>query len=405
MREDDIKKSFDNVKPDDIATQRMLNNVLNHSDNKREVSLIKSLNLRKAIPIFAAVFVIVGGLIAFSLGSNNGRDKILEGKRANGTDVISREDGEMAAVGDMAAPVTNQFQIDNKHYIILSDEQKAEFKLPGTISKSDIGDKLTTIVSSVDESLKGLEVYKYLPAGGEAVVAVKKDNEYTLFKFFTFESYNNNQDEDVSAYLKLYGINSGADIEKIQFVGYSEQAKIANRLDIISEITDSGKINEFYDYYSIIKNSSDKYFQKLYNYKSSNSGGQSTGSGQTEVPPDYVKGAAIDLPEKEPNADKINYAEDSIINRDAKASDTPVKSGDTPAADTKPSVSTDTGKAGSTSGSAGSSGDALFNSVTIRIYNQSGLYFDTVYYPNIGFISRHEVKDDFAGFLKDYLGN
>lgn len=47
--------------------------------------------------------------------------------------------------------------------------------------------------------------------------------------------------------------------------------------------------------------------------------------------------------------------------------------------------------------------DALASSITIRIYNKNGVYFETVYYPNIGFISRHEVKDEFAAFLKNCL--
>ena len=50
------------------------------------------------------------------------------------------------------------------------------------------------------------------------------------------------------------------------------------------------------------------------------------------------------------------------------------------------------------SGSVGS--DALGNPITIRIYNRSGVYLETVYYPNMGFISRHEVNDEFAAFLR-----
>lgn len=50
-------------------------------------------------------------------------------------------------------------------------------------------------------------MYRYMPAGGEAVVAVKRETGYQLFRFFAFESYLNNQDEDTRDYLELYGIS------------------------------------------------------------------------------------------------------------------------------------------------------------------------------------------------------
>jgi hypothetical protein len=44
-------------------------------------------------------------------------------------------------------------------------------------------------------------------------------------------------------------------------------------------------------------------------------------------------------------------------------------------------------------------GNALGNPITIRIYNKNGIYYDSVYYRNIGFISRYEVGEEFAAFL------
>jgi len=167
-------------------------------------------------------------------------------------------------------------------------------------------------------------------------------------------------------YLELYGIKSATDIAKVQFIGWSEEAKIEGRLDIISEITDSGKITEFYNYYSVIKNSSDNYFDKLFNYKSSNNESLDNPPEQTEVPPDYTEGVA-------------DIGSDVIIDK------------------------SETGAATSTEGFVGSAGDALNNSVTIRIYNQSGIYLDAEYYPNLSFISRHEVNTEFADFLKDFI--
>jgi hypothetical protein len=371
VRKDDIKKSFDRVEPNDITTQRMLNKVLNYKDNKREVRTMKSINLKKMVQVFAIVLVLVGSLTTYNILNN--KDRVNDSN-------IDRE------TGDAAYQVENQFQIGNKHYILLSQEQKEGFGFPNTINESDIGDQLTTITTSVDASLKGLEVYKYIPAGGEAVVVVKKNNEYVLFKFFAFESYNNNQDEDVIDYLKLYGINSAADISKIQFIGYSEQAKIENRLDVISEMTDSGSISEFFNYYSVIKNSSDQYFKKLFNYKSLNKEEQKATPEPKQLPPDYVEGAVNDLPSSSQSTKKAEYADDLLLEN------------------IEEDTIYDTGEGGVSSGSVGSAGDALNNSVKIRIYSQSGIYFDADYYPNLSFISRHEVKADFASFIKKYIG-
>ena len=51
----------------------------------------------------------------------------------------------------------------------------------------------------------------------------------------------------------------------------------------------------------------------------------------------------------------------------------------------------------------GSAGAALENAVTIRIYNKNGIYYDTIYYPNIGFISRYKLGDNFKAFLNSYV--
>lgn len=51
----------------------------------------------------------------------------------------------------------------------------------------------------------------------------------------------------------------------------------------------------------------------------------------------------------------------------------------------------------------GAAGDALANQLTIRIYNKNGIYYDSPYYRNMGFISRYRVDDDFRGFLSDCI--
>jgi len=385
VKKEDIKKSFDNIEPDGIAIERMLNNVLNHFEKKKEVSLLKTFkfNLKIAISVFAMVFVVAGSLLVYNLIPNNaknygksnvedynkdygieyssGNGSSISGNNSNGNAGNSADDNagsvtEKSSQGASdsvalapeggAARIRNQFQIGNKHYIIMTDSQKAEFNFPDEIAESDIGRKLTTVNVSVDAGLIGSDVYEYIPAGCDAVVAIKINNEYKLFKFFNFESYNKNQDEDVSAYLELYGINSASDIDKIQLMSYSDQAGNKGKLDVINEIKDSERITKFYNFYSVIKNSSDKYFEKLFNYYNV-------------------------LSTRKPAPQEI------IIDS---------RSG-----------------AASSSGYAGSAANALSNSVIIRIYRQNGVYFEAPYYPNIGFISRHEISEEFAAFLRELM--
>ena len=418
MEKEDLKVSFDKIKPSESAKKRMLDNILNYSERKKGISM-KLFNYKKAVPVLALVIVVAGSLFAYNMLKGNFNSSLPPENSVTDDAGFGRE--------DFAAPLLNQFQIDGRHYIILSDELKTEFGLPDSVNENDIGSKITDIALSPDKSLIGSEVYSYIPAGGESVVAVKKDNEYLLFRFFTFESYNNNQDEDAVEYLKLYGIEKADDIAKIQFIRHSEQSKLHGITDIAGEITDSDEIAKFYSFYSVLKNSSDKYFEKLFNFSGSNSGNKGieidiaapdkqsppdgTGSGMTA--PDYT-GHAEDMPlgiaPERSEPDKADIAEDlPLIVSDGVENDIVTSNGDTPVssdttAEIKPSHGMmDMGGAGTVEGTPGSVGDALANPVTIRIYNNSGIYYDTVYYRNIGFISRYEISREFADFIDKYL--
>ena len=48
-------------------------------------------------------------------------------------------------------------------------------------------------------------------------------------------------------------------------------------------------------------------------------------------------------------------------------------------------------------------GNALAEPVTIRIGNQNGVYFESTYFRNIGFISRYEITAEFADFIENYI--
>ncbi|HHW47306.1 MAG TPA: hypothetical protein GXX14_01650, partial [Clostridiaceae bacterium] len=264
MKQEDLKRLFDHIEPDDESRQRMLKNIFNYDYRKQKerISFVKRFSYKVAAPVLILALVVTGSIVAYKLttkdalggnltgrGQESAEERITDGDMA-GTDLLGRSPEDSVAI------IKNQFQIGDRHYILLSEDMKKEYAFPASISEGDIGEKIATITTTVDSDLLGCEVYEYLPAGCEAVVAVKIDNEYKLFKFFSFESYINNEDEDAATYLKLYGINSAEDISKIQFIGHSEDAKLENRMDLIGEITDNKEITEFYNYYSVLKDSS-----------------------------------------------------------------------------------------------------------------------------------------------------
>lgn len=374
MKREDIKIVFDNIEPDMSAKERMLENVLNHSKNKKENAMLP-FNFRKAIPALVLAVVFAGGILAYGLKGIF----FNHGPRNDGSPQTADMIGEDAASGreDMAAPMLNQFQIDDRQYILTSDYVQ-EFGFPAVIDDKDIGQKIATIEKSPDKSLIGCEVFRYIPAGSEAVVAVKRNNEYVLFRFFTFESYINNQDEDAIEYLKLYGIEGPEDISKIRFIVYDEKSKLEGYTNVRGEITDRNEIANFYNFYSVLKNSSDKYFEKLFGY---NGAGYSR---DVEIDSAYP----ADMP--------------------AVGSDTPVSAiidrgeGDVSAASGGIAGIGETG-AGAVAPSQGSAGNALAYPVAIRIYNQNGVYYESMYYRNISFISRYEITAEFAAFIESYI--
>ena len=399
MKREELKSSFDKVEPDQAAQMRMLNNILSHS-GKEKKAMFNMFNYRKALPALGLAIVIAGSILTYDIigGKNNSSPP----EYANPGAADARE--------DMVAPLINQFQLGERHYILLSDDFRTEYGFPQQIDENDIGEKLATITKSVDPSLIGGEVYYYKPAGSEAVVAVKKNDSYMLFKFFTFESYNNNKDEDAVEYLKLFGINSAEDIAKIQFIEYSMESRIKGGFDLIGELTDLDEIARFYGYFSPLKDSSDKYFDKLFNY---NTGGNRGTDVEIDVAPRQVDPVAPDAgqniayPGKDapvnPEPDSIEYAEDMPMVKSDE-----VQKGTTEGRSVltdEPGAIMDMGSTepvtgGTTPSQAGAVGNALANPVYIRIYNKSGIYFETVYYRNIGFISRYEINKEFVDFLE-----
>lgn len=313
MKQKNIKNSFNQVKPDEKAKGRMLTNIIKNRTERNKLFIFK-----KNIPILLLVFILaIGGVTSYLLVLNKNNLN----KTASENNVVSMEDS--------IAEIRDEFYLDDRQYYILDEEKAKEFGFSTEISNRDIGDKLATITTSIDERLLGKDVYHYLPAESEAIVAVEAVDGYTLFRFYNFESYLENQDEAAKEYLELYGINEAADIEKIQFNSHGV-------------MTDTKSIEQFYTYYSGLENASDQYFDSLFNW------GDDKTNDNTEIPSNDTEGES------------------------------------TPAFE-------------------GTSADALANAVKIRIYHHSGVFYQTIYYPNIGFISRHQVADEFATFLGNYI--
>ncbi len=401
MKKEELKASFDRIKPDEAAKKRMLDNILNQYERKK--GFFMPLNLKRAIPALAVIVVMAGGLLTYNHIMKDRHFTTPYEYNSTGTNDMIREDA--------VAPIVNQFRIDKRHYILLSEDLREDFGLPELVDSNDIGEKIAEIENSPDTSLVGCEVYRYVPAGGEAVVAVKRDNEYQLFRFFTFESYINNQDEDAAEYLKLYGINGAGDISKIRFITHSEQGKLQGYEDIAAEITDRDDIAAFYSYYSVLKNSSDRYFDSLFNFRGTNENSPGIvadpalpGAVEPDMTaPDRTGYGTELLPDTAPEQTEPAYDLPLIADDGSNVSsaDTPVSSGVSSAR----TGMTDMGGtgAGYVPPSMGSAGDALANPVTIRIYNQNGIYYDSPYYRNIGFISRYEVNEEFREFIAGYL--
>lgn len=406
--------AFDKIKPGPDEEKIMLNNILSRKESRKEKAM-RTLSMKKLVPVLGLVIIIAGSLLINNLWLGRSDSMTPEGEiQPDGLD--ARE--------DMVAPITDQFRIDDRHYILLQDELREEFGFPAQVSEEDIGRKITVIESTPDESMKGLEVFEYIPAGGEAVVAVKREDGYKLYKFFTFESYNNNQDEDAIAYLELHGINGPEDIKVIQLIEYTEESKIKGGLNIVGEITEPAEIEKFYNYYSVLKNASDKYFEALFGYK--------PGSDQSKVTTDPAPDANEEISASDAGAEPdIGPAPDEpVSNKPATgegtaAEDLPAQAQDmplVPAAEdmpldpdapvtsdsSAPSGMMDMGDTGGSQGgyvppNQGSAGDALANPIGVRIYNKQGVYYETMYYRNIGFLSRYEVSREFADFLATYI--
>ena len=148
--------------------------------------------------------------------------------------------------------IQDEFEWYGRKYIKYYEDYDA-------ISQEEVGEPLAVIESSVDQSLIGCTIYRYTPVNCEAIVVVDRNEQLEIFQFFTFTSYEDNQDEHASEYLELFGIYSSEDIEKIEIYYYPD----AYSIELEYLMSSQEEIQEFYTYFERLADSSDAYFQAL----------------------------------------------------------------------------------------------------------------------------------------------
>ena len=88
--------------------------------------------LKKLIPALGLAVVIVGSVLTYN---------VLWGIK---TRPIHRRDMLLIVATwlEDAIALNNQFRIDDKHYILLSDDLRKEYGLPAVVIESDVGEKI-----------------------------------------------------------------------------------------------------------------------------------------------------------------------------------------------------------------------------------------------------------------------
>ena len=116
MKKDDLKAAFDQIQPGPDTEKRMLSKIISGQDSRKE-SAMKRLSIKRLIPVLGLVIIIAGSLLIHN--SLPGRDNGLFPEGEIG-DIQTDDLGD--AREDMAVPITNQFRLGDRHYIILHDE-------------------------------------------------------------------------------------------------------------------------------------------------------------------------------------------------------------------------------------------------------------------------------------------
>ncbi len=320
MNNNDLKNSLDKLSPDSIQKKSMLSAIQSGKKIRRP-----NFAFSKIAPI-AAVLVIVVAAVAFV-------------STLSTLPLAGTNDGTNPTISEGAlAPADERFTLDGKNYTLYSYDN---LPFSPDVSADQVGEQIAT--ANIDDTEQ--DIYEYLPAdGAEIAVVVEKENDYQLFVFSGFESLSNpsqNKDADMADYLKVYGVTSADDIEKVVLTFTSTEttgSSVALSNDRTETIDSREVINEIYPIVSELSDNSEKYFQLLEQYI--------------------------------PKSDTSNSDIDS--------------EGD--------------GNTGSQGGTT-----ALENSVMVTAVLKSGLEMEFHYYPNIYFLNRYEIPPQYRNIIDSYL--
>jgi hypothetical protein len=98
MRKEDLKASFDKIKPGESDKKRMLDNILNQYEKKKGFAFLANLNYKKAIPTLALA-------VAIAAGSAGLLQDIEELQLHRTAENSVADDAGLSAREDMAAPL------------------------------------------------------------------------------------------------------------------------------------------------------------------------------------------------------------------------------------------------------------------------------------------------------------
>ena len=384
MTKQEFTESIKQICPDKETKERMLQQILRSPPPMPQPQ--RSFHKwNKWLPAAAAALVVLvlGVYALFRDGFHSGVDTA--GSYTNATSSAG------AVTSDAEIAVVHQFQWDGKIYMAM-DEANGQF--PSPAASKDIGALIDTIPEDASPALQGCAIYEYIPAQCEAVVAVLQNGSYHLYVFSNFSKYENNSDEDASAYLALYGVKSADDILSLQFEHYPT----ATSSELLATVENREDIETFYGYFSQLQNSSELYFQRL--------GIDISPSRDLSIPDSAVStgngGWEYD------DGSTVTYYPPSVNTSSAAGS----AEGFSPVPSSKSSVNTShesiasSGAASSTASSSGNGTTGLLaDMITVRIIFQNGLSMELPYYPHMGFLSRFEMGEDFTQFLDQISHN
>ncbi|MDD4700518.1 MAG: hypothetical protein PHV07_09765 [Oscillospiraceae bacterium] len=379
MNEKDIKNAIEKISPDEQSRQRMLNNILNPEKSRKTVVY------KRLIPAAALVVMVCASFAIYGILSQNNKAAIDKGQNETfdneiggiGTDAIYENSDKTTDSDGIEMDIAMVYLLNfNGRVYTLPYQDKLDYLgYSSTVTSDQVGEKIAV-------STDGTAVYQYVPAGCEAFVVAEKDGGYELYSFMSFESYNNNKDENASEYLKLYGADSAEDIAKIEVYGYYGDFKNAS----IKTYTDSATTAKFYKYFKDLKNNSDQYFAALFGNSSVTQDIGETSSYVIDYGDDAVTASAVQpdgIARSTSGANATDYG-DYAFGGGAVAPDETA------------------GQAGqSTSAYPGSAGNALANESVFRICLKNGNFMEFSYYPNIQFLSRFSVGGEFSEMLQN----